>query len=690
MPWHLAVHLCPYSSDVCLFTGTNGDFHLDNLVRQRKTNSSALSERSSKRSREASNLSYRSEVTSVSGPSLRPPSRQPNNPPRGNLAQTDAGFARFLKEHSSPKHQRVTAGGRIIPMDPSTPAPKMKLPLKKVDSKNCDGAANTIPREEHHKRAERKSTQSIEKDADTSDLSKTSSLPAGILVDHVKLACANGTPGQYVQVPNIFSNLPSASITPTMLLRPGVTLPFGNQIPQPEQQSQEYLKVLPNYTAYGFGDQIAWLPNTTSQSLNPQNSVNSFIPASGQSPEFSAYNNFVPVVPSIINPVPSGLETLYSTFGATGFPLAGGHVSLLNQSLPFQGPTQGGVDAASIQVAAKEYEVLSAQLARLDRYMALHTWDLDPQSKKLLVEERMDLVRDLDVMRLYKEQLEVMFGQAKSGSEETQKRAGTRAPEGQLPLGGFTSNQTFQIPRFSALTTNQAPVVLSRSTLPPGFQNGLSMNEQFPTAFQWPSKGDPYSSDNSLVHGDVPAGPEAYESETSYQDEQCCTTTGSDKQNVQFQATDSTDVGDGCGDGWVTPTKSASSDVSRIYRRIEEAAKRGVPVESLLQELAAVTTKFVRQVSEGRNASSSAKPKQSSKVVASSNQPGPLAAGSRHILPAQPHSHAVGRLWRSEGHAQASTHSLGTTPYETDEEEEGESCSSSSTTNSWATIREIP
>ncbi|KAJ5980557.1 hypothetical protein N7481_007855 [Penicillium waksmanii] len=32
------------------------------------------------------------------------------------LTTTDAGFARFLKEHSSPKNQRVTAGGRIVPM----------------------------------------------------------------------------------------------------------------------------------------------------------------------------------------------------------------------------------------------------------------------------------------------------------------------------------------------------------------------------------------------------------------------------------------------------------------------------------------------------------------------------------------------------------------------------------------------
>ena len=30
----------------------------------------------------------------------------------------DAGFVQFLKNHTSPKHQRVTAGGRIVPMEP--------------------------------------------------------------------------------------------------------------------------------------------------------------------------------------------------------------------------------------------------------------------------------------------------------------------------------------------------------------------------------------------------------------------------------------------------------------------------------------------------------------------------------------------------------------------------------------------
>ena len=57
---------------------------------------------------------------------LLEPHRQPVNAPGspGGRCQADAGFVRFLKKHSSPTHQRVTAGGRIVPMErPSAPPP---------------------------------------------------------------------------------------------------------------------------------------------------------------------------------------------------------------------------------------------------------------------------------------------------------------------------------------------------------------------------------------------------------------------------------------------------------------------------------------------------------------------------------------------------------------------------------------
>jgi hypothetical protein len=56
------------------------------------------------------------------------PTRQPTVPPSESRAQQDKGFARFLEKHSSPTHQRVTAGGRIVPMEQRPRPPVFSLP----------------------------------------------------------------------------------------------------------------------------------------------------------------------------------------------------------------------------------------------------------------------------------------------------------------------------------------------------------------------------------------------------------------------------------------------------------------------------------------------------------------------------------------------------------------------------------
>ena len=53
--------------------------------------------------------------------------RQPFNPPEGEAAQALHGFARFLKEHASPTHKRVTAGGRIVSAGPNSPPPTFHM-----------------------------------------------------------------------------------------------------------------------------------------------------------------------------------------------------------------------------------------------------------------------------------------------------------------------------------------------------------------------------------------------------------------------------------------------------------------------------------------------------------------------------------------------------------------------------------
>lgn len=56
-------------------------------------------------------------------------SRQPDYHTVSSNSQFDDAFVRFVEQHTSPKPQRVTAGGRIVPMNPWDSPPKWSLPL---------------------------------------------------------------------------------------------------------------------------------------------------------------------------------------------------------------------------------------------------------------------------------------------------------------------------------------------------------------------------------------------------------------------------------------------------------------------------------------------------------------------------------------------------------------------------------
>ena len=81
-------------------------------------------------------------IYSGSGRRLLEPQRQPLNAPVSppGHGQANEGFVRFLKTHSSPTHQRVTAGGRIVPMERPSAPPHFKLSV--VDNLNH---ARTVP-----------------------------------------------------------------------------------------------------------------------------------------------------------------------------------------------------------------------------------------------------------------------------------------------------------------------------------------------------------------------------------------------------------------------------------------------------------------------------------------------------------------------------------------------------------------
>lgn len=68
----------------------------------------------------ANDTASNSDLLVFQGNRVTHPGRQPKLPPPVER-QKDEGFVKFLKKHSSPTHNRVTAGGRIVPMEPRSP-----------------------------------------------------------------------------------------------------------------------------------------------------------------------------------------------------------------------------------------------------------------------------------------------------------------------------------------------------------------------------------------------------------------------------------------------------------------------------------------------------------------------------------------------------------------------------------------
>jgi hypothetical protein len=95
-------------------------------------------------------------VFSDSGRRLLEPERQPVNAPGspGGRLQADEGFVRFLRTYSSPTRQRVTAGGRIAPMELPSAPPQFRFPTNNSNRNNIaptdrNIGHNSVRREQH-------------------------------------------------------------------------------------------------------------------------------------------------------------------------------------------------------------------------------------------------------------------------------------------------------------------------------------------------------------------------------------------------------------------------------------------------------------------------------------------------------------------------------------------------------------
>ncbi|KAH8705148.1 hypothetical protein BGW36DRAFT_434935, partial [Talaromyces proteolyticus] len=385
----------------------------NNLLDRRKSVSNI------ERERPLDGPKHRQRSVSTSDESLQHPARQPHNAPPDNLVEADAGFAKFLKEHTSPKHQRVTAGGRVVLVDADKSIPELKPPLKKTreDNPKKSGGINPIV-----------SSLSLRNgigSENTGQSSRTSSnvnaVAGQVYPAMTQEKASAGDTGAYPE--NGQQEAPQGVTYPSLqpwqapLLastahrQQPVPLASGSYpIFQLVQTGQETVAVPINSSLSSSfrPDTASWYPSSaaslmaqghTSQSLPPQPTL---FPTS----TFQIAGKQGLLAPTItLSDLQLTPPTPYSVTGL-------GHLGPYSTVPAMSGPISSPVyipdtsTQRSLQEVTKEYQNLSCQLASLDRYMAINTFEIDAETKNNLVEQRKGLVKDLDIARRYKEHLE--------------------------------------------------------------------------------------------------------------------------------------------------------------------------------------------------------------------------------------------------------------------------------------------
>ncbi|KAF3483138.1 uncharacterized protein GIQ15_02462 [Arthroderma uncinatum] len=510
------------------------------------------------------------------------PIRQPKNAPEGNTAQTNEGFARFLKEHASPKHHRVTAGGRIVPMSiQASPTPEFKPPVKrsepasqqnpsvsnhpkivKEEGSKADGGSQRRRRTRTTMDNNNRPEASRRRDSATSQINKGTTIVGSTRYQTPAVASSgtinSTTPGQLGSL-NFISNLGNLGMD-------GISMSQG----QTDQPGFPFPNLQQYYTQAG----IPQLASDQGQGASQTQYV-------GPVCNIGPY----PTTPGlgIINPV-----QMYQAPGAFN---------------PFIGPTTPGANLAQsmtpvidtrglnnmFENAIQEFETTSTQLSNLDRYMAVHTWDIDPASKKILVIQRMELVTKLDAARVLKENLETILRTAPSSEPAMTTKAQSKFPnagaQDYIAAAPCTPSVNFQSAyhRSGPPDTGGSSFSVSDAY---GFMSPIQMSES-PYLSPEPYCDNGYlaglpqlgTANNLTTPGFNPTGGifDKINDDDDDDDDMRIITSPTGQTVAEPNNT------------WVPPP-----ELNAIYQKIEAAAKRNEPLGLLFQELAKVTAHMTR------------------------------------------------------------------------------------------------
>ncbi|KAL4784954.1 hypothetical protein BJX76DRAFT_347405 [Aspergillus varians] len=371
-----------------------------NLVR-----SNVLSEQSINRPKNMSGNSRRSVMTPLALNTQNAP-RQADHHTLASNSQLDDAFVRFVEQHTSPKPQRVTAGGRIVPMNPWDSPPKWSLPLSSkgasAATSEASKTAGSAARDEAQFKSENRPRQQAI--GSKSKAPKTAPLRA----DAANAPCfqplsSTPSPFQYASVPLATQHVQGAGLPTYPVL--GMDS-FLNTFAQPPTPSQ-LISRQSSSTAFPFQPQPA---STAASSFPGWHGLNTASPAtfSPYQPSYTPSPSTVGVQWPQVPQLPPLTQVPQMSQIPQASPVVSNQVPTPNQQF-VPSHFQDTIYQKSLEDATKQYEALSAQLSQIDRFTAMHAWVIDPETKKLLVEQRKSLVRELDTVRLYKEHLQVLF-----------------------------------------------------------------------------------------------------------------------------------------------------------------------------------------------------------------------------------------------------------------------------------------
>ncbi|GAB1204691.1 hypothetical protein APSETT445_003354 [Aspergillus pseudonomiae] len=387
-----------------------------------------------------------------------------------NRAQTDAGFARFLKDHTSPKHQRVTAGGRIVPMEPQTPVPKFKLPVQKKQTSDHEvetlGSLLGIERQSVSGNV---SVGPLESNSNRSDVSRNSIGPTGILPDLAKISLTNGVFDQASQGSGCPSTIPWSA--PGYVVPSGFPVAFNNQqLPRIDQYPQmAYVPVFPDPTMHSVGSDMYQGLNMQGLMSSIPTSLQPHLAVSTSSSDFASCSNAASAgSSSAFSQGQMNYEPGYPTFAPQVYQFVGSQYPALKQPQHLSETSPGMPHLKCLDEAKMQHESLSAQLSRLDRSIYTSTFSdgsgstgdeqtsswmpspLDLQNLYHKIEEATE--RGEPVGRLLKELSVVTTQLVKQKREEG--RISHRSMRGKQGLPSLPSGK----PGSARMTTNGKPV----------------------------------------------------------------------------------------------------------------------------------------------------------------------------------------------------------------------------------------